>query len=435
MNKIYQSIEEKFIVFALLFYSGSFSFSSFFIASEGLIEQSLRDNPISPLLSIIQHCIFFLTLLLLIVRWQNSLRAINRNKFIWCFILLCLFSFLWSDFADLTFRRSLSLFETTIFGLYFAVSFSLKEQIKLLSYTLIALIGVNFLFTMAMPNSGIENGIHTGAWRGVFAQKNLLARSMVLTTLILLVVSPENNQQKYFFRTAFIPAVILVILSTSKTGVLVLFLLVPLTIILLKIFRLSSISLIPLKLSLFLFIGGLFTWGVSDAENILLSLGKDPSFTGRTLLWSALVDKIQERPLLGYGYVGFWHDTEGASAYVGKVLGTTYIPPHAHNGFFELLLAFGSIGALLFGLSLLSTIRRTLIAARLTKSREGLFPLIYLSFFVVYNLTESSLVEHNSIFWIIYVALASSRFIPMSELYPNSCNQKNFTPHTIKETN
>jgi exopolysaccharide production protein ExoQ len=434
MNTSFKSLEEKFLVVALLFYSGSLSFDSFFTPSEGLVNDVVVDNPISSLLSIIQHGIFLVTFILLVIRWQESIQGINRNKFLWIFILLCLGSFLWSDFTDLTMRRSLSLLETTIFGLYFAVSFRLKKQLKLLAYVFIICMAINFLFTIAVPSSAIESGIHAGAWRGIFIQKNFLARSMVLATLIFLIVTPKSNKEKYFFWGASILAVSLVILSTSKTGILVLLFLAPLTTIYLRIFRLSSVVLIPLLLSIFLSVGGLITWGLSNAESILVTLGKNPSLSGRTVLWSALIDKIQERPLLGYGYVGFWQDKAAGSTYVGKVFGTTYIPPHSHNGFLELVLAFGLLGALLFSLSLISVVRRALIAVNFTKNKEGLFPLIYLSYFILYNLTESSLVEHNSIFWIIYVVLASSQFVSSDELNLNAYTKQQFQPsHHIGE--
>ncbi|WP_206670111.1 hypothetical protein, partial [Staphylococcus aureus] len=41
---------------------------------------------------------------------------------------------------------------------------------------------------------------------------------------------------------------------------------------------------------------------------------------------------------------------------------------------------------------------------RITKNVEGLWTLMYLSFLVIYNISESTLLATNSIFWILYVS-------------------------------
>ena len=36
------------------------------------------------------------------------------------------------------------------------------------------------------------------------------------------------------------------------------------------------------------------------------SVGKDPTFTGRTDLWTAMIISISHHPFLGTGYQAFW---------------------------------------------------------------------------------------------------------------------------------
>ena len=45
---------------------------------------------------------------------------------------------------------------------------------------------------------------------------------------------------------------------------------------------------------------------VTNKSLIFELLGRDPSFTGRTLFWPYVIDDIFKRPLLGWGYVAFW---------------------------------------------------------------------------------------------------------------------------------
>ncbi|NJM97829.1 MAG: O-antigen ligase family protein, partial [Phormidesmis sp. RL_2_1] len=103
-----------------------------------------------------------------------------KNIFFWSLLAVVFTSFLWSDFPDITQRRSLAILETTIFALYFASRFNLKEQLKILAFTGSLFAIISLLFSLAIPAQAIESGIHAGAWRGPLIQKNLFARVLVL---------------------------------------------------------------------------------------------------------------------------------------------------------------------------------------------------------------------------------------------------------------
>ena len=355
------------------------------------------------------------------MQWRNIFRVLVRNIFLWGLVTIVMLSFLWSPFPDMTQRRSLAFLETCVFGIYFASRFPLKEQLRILLYALAAVGLFSLLFSLALPGSAIEAGVHAGAWRGPFLQKNLFARVMVLGATVCLAITPENKKERYVIWGASALFITLVFLSTSKTalGLAIFFMLLKQ---LYKVCWWRGTKAIPFLLTFVLIVGCLMTFVVGNYESLIISAGRDPTLSGRTLIWSALIDKIQERPWLGYGYVGFWAGLDGESAYIAKAYGTTYVPPHSHNGFFELILAFGLCGVFFFGLSFLSIARRAIISARLNQRLEGLWPLIYLSFIVFYNQTESTLVEHNSIFWVIYVSLALSRFIPNRNLATQPIN-------------
>lgn len=47
-----------------------------------------------------------------------------------------------------------------------------------------------------------------------------------------------------------------------------------------------------------------YVLGTNDAmASFLVSIGKDPTFTGRTLIWGTTIDRFLESPFLGFGYV------------------------------------------------------------------------------------------------------------------------------------
>ena len=68
-------------------------------------------------------------------------------------------------------------------------------------------------------------------------------------------------------------------------------------------------------------------------------LGKDVTLTGRTGIWSAVLDSIAKRPLLGYGYQAFWLGLEGESYRV--ILAVSWVLAQAQNGFLDVMLENG----------------------------------------------------------------------------------------------
>ena len=75
--------------------------------------------------------------------------------------------------------------------------------------------------------------------------------------------------------------------------------------------------------------------------------GKDMTFTGRTQIWSASLDAIGKRPLVGYGLGGVWFN-EGLEPTRSIIRDTGFRAWHAHNAVIEMLLEGGIIGLVLW---------------------------------------------------------------------------------------
>ena len=112
-------------------------------------------------------------------------------------------------------------------------------------------------------------------------------------------------------------------------------------------------------ISLFMVASGL---GVLDVSQESVELGRQDndvgSLTGRVPLWEELLGYVAERPLLGYGFNGFW--TGDRIADISAVQGWTL--SSAHNVYIDLLLNIGLIGAVVCLTSMVLVLR---LAARL----------------------------------------------------------------------
>jgi O-antigen ligase len=139
---------------------------------------------------------------------------------------------------------------------------------------------------------------------------------------------------------------------------------------------------------------------------VLNLLGRDATLTGRTPLWGLIWERIKLHPLLGYGYGGFWLQWAPPSGDIWRISMRTggWLPPNGHNGFIDLLAELGFAGLGAFLVSFASNVVRALRLVRESVSAVDLFPLLFLYLLLLTNLTESALVTHNSLLWLLYIA-------------------------------
>jgi O-antigen ligase len=159
-----------------------------------------------------------------------------------------------------------------------------------------------------------------------------------------------------------------------------------------------------------LVLGGIGVVALANTEAIFSALGKDPTLTGRTPMWLAVIDMIERRPLLGYGYSAFWGGLESASAPVLLRLG--WNTPHAHNGFLDILLQLGAVGMIVFLFALFTAAREGVRLVRKDHGTVALWPLLFLSFLVLYNITETTVLQQNNVYWSLYAATVFAWMAP-----------------------
>ena len=114
------------------------------------------------------------------------------------------------------------------------------------------------------------------------------------------------------------------------------------------------------------------------------AVGRDPTLTGRTIIWSAVLS-MHTNPLFGTGYESFWlgprlqHVWQSAGAGINE----------AHNGYLEVYLNLGIIGVVLMAGFLISSYRS--ICRRLdTFSSFGSLSLALWTILPFYNVTEAA---------------------------------------------
>lgn len=402
MTKVLRCAEKVFVVLSLLIATGALSLWR--TKTLGMA------SPTDPLLQAIWFGIYAMSLLLLFAQpLKRVVGVVARDKLLLVLVGITLLSTLWSTAPEETLRRSVALVGTTLFGVYLAVRYSLNDQLRLLAWALGIGTLLSLVVGLALPSYGVGS---TGMWQGIYPQKNVLARIMVLAGMVFLLLALSSNRHRWLAWAGLGLSTSLLLLSTSKTS-LVNFLVLLILFNIYRIWHLHYTLAVPLSIFGILAFAVTANLFLSNLDNVLVSLGRDATLTGRTDIWAAVLEMIWQRPLLGYGYGGFWGDWDSPGAYVWQA--TYWQPVHAHNGLLELWVNLGLLGVSVFVFGFLINLIRAFNWIQLTKTAEGLWPLVYMTFMFLYNLTENTLLVRNNIFWILYVAVLLSRPIQPSQ--------------------
>lgn len=344
--------------------------------------------------------VYGVTFLLAAIHWRVVVRSLFQGRQLILLVAIALASALWSVAPAVTVRRGIALVGTTLFGVYFAARFTLSQQIRILAGTLATIAVLSLVVALAMPWIGVSSGVHEGAWRGIFVHKNILGRIMALSAIVWAISARQAARGRMLAHVMLALSVLLVFLSRSTTGMLMLAA-VGAALAMHRLLRLHY----TLMLSLAIFAGLLgvaaVAWLSRSLDLVFALLQKEPTLTGRTILWAVVLERIWRNPLLGYGYGAFWLGPSGESRRVWDVVG--WDAPHAHQGYLDLLLDVGGIGAFIFLAGFASAFVRAsaLVRRRIT----NYWPVAYLTFMLAYNFAESAILRQNSIFWTLYVSL------------------------------
>ncbi|MBX2864567.1 MAG: O-antigen ligase family protein [Leptolyngbyaceae cyanobacterium MAG.088] len=356
--------------------------------------------------------IYLFTAILAVLRWKKILFTLLINKQFLVFLVLIPFSTLWSLAPTETVNGTIAILATSLMGVYLASRYTLREQLRLFGITFALVLIFSWFFILFFPHYGIMAAVHSGAWRGIFIHKNNFGQTMVVASTVFLVLA-NTQKPRWLYWLGFGLTLISIILSASS-GALINFTIVTSLLIGSRFFCLPKKRFILFLVAFILISCSLSLWLPEIFATTLGAVGKDTTLTGRTDLWPYAIDKIVERPWLGYGYNGFWNGLDGESAYIIRAV--RWAAPNAHNGFLDLWLQLGFIGLFIFVAILWETFFKAVLLMRITQSWEQTWILVFLVFLIISNLTESLLMSRNHFSSIVLISIVFSESLILSRL-------------------
>ena len=402
VNQQLNFIEKAFTILSLFIFSGGV----LVLVLSGGQQEYEEVSYDSSLIRIAFFSIYAITFLLLSLRWKHTLDTLKQDYWIFSLVIIAVVSIVWSFEKSNTSKDVFTLVGSSLFGLYLASRYTLKEQLQLMGWTFGIAIILSFIFAIALPKFGIMGASHQGKWRGIFSHKNGLGQIMVYSTLVFLFLAYQHRKYKLLMFTGMSLSILLLLLSVSTSSIVNLLILICIFFVLYT-FRLPYLLMIPVIVLIVTMGEAFYFWSIDNAGVLFNSVGKDSTLTGRTELWQLTIDMIWQQPLLGYGYGGFWRGLNGAeSGYILRAVSWT--PSHPHNGYLQLLLDLGILGILVFFGGIFTTLIRSLKFLRSTKTVDALWPIVHIAQILLTSTTESQLFTSNNLGWILYIAAAFS---------------------------
>jgi exopolysaccharide production protein ExoQ len=327
----------------------------------------------------------------------KTLTALNKPWPIWCTIFVATASTFWSVSPDLTVRRSIALFGTTLFGFWIGRDRTMKELQSIVTLTMWVVTVASLFFLFFIPNLGYHEGLHEGDWRGAFLHKNAFGQFMTLAALCFAFSTIRRPLHLLGLATA----ILMVVGSRSITA----WVLAPVILIVTPLMRRA---LTPLRLASLGALVVVCTVISADLnwDAVANAVGRDATLTGRIPLWMTLIEDIAARPFLGYGFGAYWLGDAGASPSQWAALGWSDSPRHAHSAFLDVLLDVGTVGLIFLIVTLCRTFLRTVESAR-RGSREYAWASGVVLLIVLFSITGGEMLAQNSVPWVLLVAITT----------------------------
>jgi exopolysaccharide production protein ExoQ len=377
-----------------------------FILTQALLSMFLASGDTltagNPIWRLILTITYLSVAVVLVAHYRETLFVVRRNWFLVALVVLALVSCLWAETPDLVLRRSIAVFGTTLFGFALAVRLSLAEQLRLMSLVFRIIAVLSLACIVLVPSYGISSSVEQqGDWQGIFDHKNLLGSVMALSVLVEWQLPTQTRYSKILNRLALLLSAVLLFFSGSITPMVALFG----SVLFIQIYKVAMRWLrnpvfVIVLAALLVAVSGV-TMLLADSERVTAALGRSSDLTGRTEIWGWVISYIPQRPILGYGYSGFWYGASTDSAAVDQVMGTRIM--YSHNGYLEILLTLGVVG-FLFVLGFLWTgMTRAFYCSQRGQSIPNLWPLTFLFFFLLHNFGECTILFQD-LEWALCVA-------------------------------
>lgn len=357
----------------------------------------------------------FLTLLIvglivLLRRGPQVTKLLWANAPIILFFAFCLASIFWSDYTFIAFKRwSKAIGDIVMVLIVFTdrdPEAALKRLVLRVGYVLVPL---SVLFIKYYPELG--RSLNQWSWNymysGVSTTKNGLGTTCLVCGLVPLwrffTVYRDKEQAhragKMLAYAAMVAMVLWLFVTADSMTSLSCFLMAGGLIMVTNIRAFDGKPWVAHFLIFVMLSLSLFALFFDTGGNLVGSLGRDATMTGRTVIWQAVLS-VSGSPLVGTGFESFWMGDRLQRVWDLTAKGIQ----EAHNGYLEVYLNLGWLGIGLLAVVVASGYRNAVAVYRRNPD-AGRIRLAFIAVALVYNFTEAGFRMMDPV-WIAFLLAA-----------------------------
>jgi exopolysaccharide production protein ExoQ len=333
--------------------------------------------------------------LVLLARHPRALRlALMRNLPFLALLVLPFVSVLWSISGSISLTRAIALTLSSSLAFLIAIRFTPRQFALLVALVMGPAIFASIALGIVAP--GVANmpaDEPAAGLRGVFVHKNVLGWYAALTLLVAIALIRDRAAPRAQALALAVASAACLLAANSATGLIVVAAAGALFLFHVAFARLRDAGRLVL---LFLALAASLIFVVGFGALVapaLEALGRDPTLTGRTTLWRHVDAAIGRSAFVGFGYQAFWSDANPEAWRIRTLV--DWVTPHAHNGYRDILLNFGLVGAAFFAWAMLRAVVQGALL-NLRRPREGwLWLNVLLGAYLVMNATETQFLVQN----------------------------------------
>jgi exopolysaccharide production protein ExoQ len=350
-----------------------------------------------------------------LARYRGPGRLTVNGLLGWSVIVFAVWAFispLWAEDISLSIRRVLAFVIIWIAAMAIVRYASLRDIVLWIFFStvLFVLIGLS-----AEIYFGNFQPLTTGYRFSGTMHPNYQGMQCGLVMLSAIAAAALVERWRVFFWVSGLVGLVFMALSGSRTSLAaaMIALLVYLVAVTSKIKKIRA-----------LFAGGilacllLVALGVGMLPNLksAVLLGRDDpgnvdSLSGRMTIWKDVGAYISERPVLGYGYGGFWSPAH-VSAISDK---EDQAIPNSHSTYIEYLVTLGPVGLISYAVLLFAGIRRAFRSNKITHNPGYAFCGAILVFCALNGFLEVVVTEGSPLMFPVIVVLAYVAFTPLQQ--------------------
>ena len=353
--------------------------------------------------------------IVLLIRHRANVRLRIQNSLGWIllgFAALALASPLWAEDRRLTLTRVAVFAILCIAAVAIVHRFSVREIILWAffttgTYLLIGVVAEALFGTFRPFSSGYR-------FAGTLHPNNE-GINCALLLLSGLAAADLEKQKKKTYRICALVGFVFLVLTASRTAFASALVALAVYLGALSSKRAKIVTAYALSIVLCVLLVTLGSSFLPDLKSAVM-LGRDDStvgsFNGRTGVWDEISHYVQRRPILGYGYGGFWTPAHISEVSEGEKWGI----PNSHSAYLDNLLGLGAVGLIAYVFLLFAGIRRAFRLHKLSRNSAYAFCGTLLVFCAINGFLESAPIEPSFLMLLSMAVLARMAFEDRPEL-------------------